>query len=158
MAGPVIMVRKLINQPFHRFCGFCGFWGYPGLALLLPSLAQNWCDKGWCVNLLLFELFPIVVNLVLWGEDLVNKKVCFWTDNLGVVHCVNKLSPSSLLVLCLLRHLVLRCLMFNTLFRSRHIPDVETVWLMRCLAFSFRCSAMCPETDLVGSQRSYGSW
>lgn len=77
-----------------------------------------------CRNLTLL-LFLIVVALELWGEKLANKKVCFWTNNLSVAHCINKLSSSSLSALSLLHHLVLRCLTCNISFLAHDVLGVE---------------------------------
>lgn len=94
-------------------------------------LDTEWCAESWpeswrcselCRNLTLLELFPIVVAVEIWGGALQNKRVCFWTDNLSVVHCISRLTSSSPPVLALLRHLVLRCLQHNIWFRARHVP------------------------------------
>lgn len=94
-------------------------------------LGSNWCLGEWplswleadrCCNLTLLELFPIIVAVEIWGSSLQNKRVCFYSDNLGVVYCISRLTSSSLPVLSLLRHLVLRCLQYNIWFRARHVP------------------------------------
>ena len=52
------------------------------------------------------ELFPVVVALCIWGEQLKNKKVIFNIDNQSVVHIINKKSSKSVRVMSLVRHLV----------------------------------------------------
>ncbi|CAJ0933131.1 unnamed protein product [Ranitomeya imitator] len=47
---------------------------------------DNWFMNGWTRNLTLLELFPLVVAVVIWGEQLRNKHTCFWSDNESVVH------------------------------------------------------------------------
>lgn len=81
--------------------------------------------KGFCRNMTLLKLFPIVVTVDIWGSVMKEKRVCSWSDNLGVICCKNNLSSSSLSVLLLLRHLVRRCLNYNICFRSCHVPDVD---------------------------------
>ena len=46
-------------------------------------------------NLVLLELFPVVVALELWGTVFSNKKVCLHCDNLGVVQVINSLPGDS---------------------------------------------------------------
>ncbi|KAM4704927.1 uncharacterized protein WCC33_009743 [Rhinophrynus dorsalis] len=93
-----------------------------------------WCAQSWpdCVrqsplvrNLAFLELFPIVVAVEIWGEKLRNKKVLFWSDNMAVVHVINRSTSKSYPVLALLRHLVLLCLRHNISFRARHVPGMD---------------------------------
>lgn len=105
--------------------GSQGFGAVYGSQWCAEEWPAQWIQAGWCKNLTLLELFPIVVVVELWGSQLKDSKVCFWTDNASVVSCVNSLSASSLPVLALLEHLVLRCLDFNINFRARHVPGVE---------------------------------
>lgn len=105
-----------------------GFGAIFGSAWCADKWPEEWVQKGLCKNLTLLELFPVVVVVVaaeLWGPQLRDKRVCFWMDNMGAVSCINTLISSSLLVLALLRHFVLRCLECNIWFRSCHVPGVE---------------------------------
>lgn len=102
--------------------GFGAVFGTEWCAAVWP---QSWVGSPLCRNLTLLELFPIVVAIEVWGDLLRNSRVCFWSDNLSVVHCILRLTSSSPPVLALLRHLVLRCLQFNIWFRARHVPGVR---------------------------------
>ncbi|KAM4748928.1 uncharacterized protein WCC33_006337 [Rhinophrynus dorsalis] len=51
---------------------------------------EAWHSQGLTRNLVLLELFPIVVALELWYEGLANKEVVFWTDNMSVVYAINR--------------------------------------------------------------------
>lgn len=91
----------------------------------------RWCVNRWpeglagsalIRNLMLLELFPIVVAVKLWGKEFKDWRVCFHCDNMGVVHAINSLSASSLPVVLLLRHLVLRCLTWNIVVPVVDIP------------------------------------
>lgn len=73
----------------------------------------EWRESGLCWNFTFLELLPIVVAMELWGPGLRNRRICFHTDNMGVVHSINSLTSASLPVLALLQHLVLRCLEHN---------------------------------------------
>lgn len=87
------------------------------------GFGAEWCAEAWpseCDELGLSR------NLVIPGDrgGVVGpkNKVCFWSDNMGVVNCLNLLTSSSLPVLALLRDLVLRYLQYNIWFRSHHVP------------------------------------
>ncbi|XP_040289238.1 uncharacterized protein LOC121002007 isoform X1 [Bufo bufo] len=105
--------------------GSCGFGTVLGKEWCASPWPDEWRDLGLVSNLTLLELFPIVVAVEIWGDRLENRHVCFWSDNLGTVQCIKRLSSSSLPVLALLRHLVLRCLERNIYFRARHVPGVD---------------------------------
>ncbi|KAM9326863.1 LOW QUALITY PROTEIN: uncharacterized protein PAF06_003101 [Gastrophryne carolinensis] len=108
---------------FTDAAGSTGFGAY---------FAGRWCAAPWpervrsssdIRNLALLELFPVVVALALWGEDLQNKSVLFHSDNMAVVSAINAQTASSPVVK-LLRQLVLSCLQYNILFRAVHVPGV----------------------------------
>lgn len=80
---------------------------------------------GYFKNLVLLELFPVLVVFALWGEILCNKKVRLHCDNLGVVQVLNSPSGSSPPVIRLLQYLVSCCLWQNIFLYAVHIPAVE---------------------------------
>ncbi|KAE8597129.1 hypothetical protein XENTR_v10016363 [Xenopus tropicalis] len=123
-----LMDTEVSNEELSLFTDAAGSTGFGAI------LAQSWCAEQWpdnwapvglCKNMTLLELFPIVVTVEIWGHRISGKKICFWTDNMSVVFAINKLTSSSLPVLALLRHLVLRCLELNIWFRARHVPGRE---------------------------------
>lgn len=67
------------------------------------------------------ELFPIVLALELWGLHMRNKKVLFLSDNIAVVHAINKMSCKDKTLMSLLRRLVSVALHYNIWFKSKHI-------------------------------------
>lgn len=84
-----------------------------------------WVEAGFTRNLVLLELFPVVLAVELWGERWRNLKIRLNCDNMGVVQVINRLSASSPPVIRLLRHLVLRCLQINVFLYAVHIPGVD---------------------------------
>ncbi|KAM4023858.1 uncharacterized protein ACNLHF_024804 [Anomaloglossus baeobatrachus] len=137
--------EEVSNKELALFTDAAGSTGFGAI------LGKEWCAARWppewlhgelCRNLAFLELFPIVVAIELWGFELSNKRVCFWSDNMSVVEMLNSLSSSSLPVLSLLRHLVLRCLQHNVFFRSRHIPGFKTNALMLFLISNGRSSTV----------------
>lgn len=154
--GRTCYQREEVNNSelclFTDAAGSCGFGAILGSRWCCQAWPQAWRDCGFCANLVLLELFPIVVALELWGDCLANRRVCFWTDNMGVVFCVNKLTSASLPVLSLLRRMVLRCLLLNVSFRARHVPGVRNCAADALSRFQFQdFHAYCQGADQLGS-------
>lgn len=85
----------------------------------------EWQHNGYTRDITMLELFPIVVAIFIWGEQLRNKKIRFHCDNEAVVHILNTMTSKSTLVLSLLRILTLQCLRYNCLIKASHIPGVK---------------------------------
>ncbi|KAJ1096691.1 hypothetical protein NDU88_001824 [Pleurodeles waltl] len=66
-------------------------------------------------------LFPLIVAGCVWGHLLEHLRVLFHSDNLAVVHLVNRKSARELQVLRLLRVFVLHCLRHDIHFTARHV-------------------------------------
>lgn len=49
----------------------------------------------------------------------------FFSDNLAIVHIINKMSSTDSVVMSLVRRLVLACLGYNILFRAEHISGKQ---------------------------------
>lgn len=81
--------------------GLRGFGAILGTQWCVGAWPESWAGTGWCRNLTLLEFFPFVMSVEIWGRQLCNCKLCFWTDNASVVSCINTLTSSSLLVLSL---------------------------------------------------------
>ncbi|KAM9330287.1 uncharacterized protein PAF06_011605 [Gastrophryne carolinensis] len=144
---------------FTDAAGSTGFGAY---------FAGRWCAAPWpervrsssdIRNLALLELFPVVVALALWGEDLQNKSVLFHSDNMAVVSAINVQTASSPPVVKLLRQLVLSCLQYNILFRAVHVPGVAngiTDALSRFQMDRFR--ELAPEACTEGEECPDWGW
>ena len=76
------------------------------------------CNK---LNITLLELYPICIALYIWGNELSNKSINLFTDNMAVVHIINNFSSKDNLIMILLRHLVLTCMHHNILIKATHI-------------------------------------
>ena len=57
-----------------------------------------------------------------WGPSLRNKRVLFLTDNMALVHIINKQTTKESKVMSLVRHLVLACMSHNIYFKAKHLP------------------------------------
>ncbi|XP_052220819.1 uncharacterized protein LOC127837617 isoform X1 [Dreissena polymorpha] len=84
-----------------------------------------WLEEGLLLDITVLELFPIVVAMFVWGDDLCNKKIRFNCDNIAVVHILNKLSAKSEPVMTLVRILTMRCLQKNILIKASHVPGAS---------------------------------
>lgn len=65
--------------------GSLGFWGFCQGAWCAAAWPEEGRGTGFLGNLVLLELFQIVVELDIWGSQFLNSQVCFHCDNMGVV-------------------------------------------------------------------------
>lgn len=131
--------------------GSVGFGAYFQGSWCAERWPREWVEKGYCANLVLLELFPIVVALFLWEDRFRNRRLKFFSDNSGVVMAINSQTANSPPVVSLLRQLVLRCLVLNVHFSAVHLPGVTN-----CIADSLsrfqwdRFRVLAPEADEAG--------
>lgn len=78
-------------------------------------------EKGITEDITVLELFPLLVSLQIWGNDLRNKKILFRVDNLAVVHIVNSMTSKSDRVMTILRAFTLQCLHLNIAVKAQHL-------------------------------------
>ncbi|XP_040211442.1 uncharacterized protein LOC120942272 [Rana temporaria] len=124
MSGPVSNFDLELYTDAAGGSGFGAFFQGQWSAGPWP---QSWLSAGFTKNLVLLELFPVVLAVELWGTSFRDRKVRFHGDNLGVVQVINRVTASSPPVIRLLRHLVLRCLQLNVFVYAVHLPGVENV-------------------------------
>ena len=86
---------------------------------------ERWLQEEILQNLVLLELFPVIVAVVIWKNSFSNKRILVHTDNKGVFFAVNSLSSKSVPVLKLLRFLVLHCMRFNIWLKAEHIAGIH---------------------------------
>lgn len=94
--------------------GFGAFFNY-------KWFSGEWPKKWQSENITLLELFPIVLSVNIWGEDLANKFVIFHSDNMAVVAVINKLSSREPKVMSLVRSLVVMSMAKNISFKAEHV-------------------------------------
>ena len=124
MSGPV---SNFDMELFTDAAGGAGFGAYFQGQWSAGSWPQAWLEAGFTKNLVLSELFPVVLAVELWGAAFRDRKVRFHGDNMGVVQVINRVTASSPPVIRLLRHLVLRCLQLNIFVYAVNLPGVENV-------------------------------
>ena len=116
----------LSSAKLHLYTDAAGSLGYGavfGSHWLYGQWPSNWLGR----NIIVLEMFPIVISLSIWASELANKCVLFHTDNLGLVDVINKKTTKDNKLIVLLRELVLQCLKHNILFRAVHVPGVLNV-------------------------------
>ena len=52
----------------------------------------RWPSEWAYTNIAILEFFPIVLSLFLWGHEMKNRCILFFTDNEALVHVINKQS------------------------------------------------------------------
>lgn len=107
-----------------------------------------WRKAGFTDDITVLELFPILVALHLWGDSLQNKKIRFICDNLAVTQILNSMTSRSDNIMCLVRHLTMKCLQLNIVLKSSHIAGAQNDIcdsLSRQLMQKFR--KLAPEAD-----------
>ena len=82
--------------------------------------AIRWSDDCLCYHITLKDFFPIVVAIEIWGNQLRNKCVTFFTDNIAVVCIFNKQTSKYKLVMKLVRFLK-----YNIFFKASHIAGIN---------------------------------
>lgn len=94
-------------EGFRKTVDAAGSLGYG------TGFGSKWFYSKWVdINMQEFsitvkELFPIAVAIEIWGYNLSNCSIMFFSDNLAVVHIINKMSSKDSVVLSLVRRLVL---------------------------------------------------
>lgn len=123
MSGPVV---NFDLELFKDAAGFTdlGFFSSRDSGVLVHG---NGLKRGFTKNMVLLELFPVVLVVELWGSSFRDLKVSFQGDNMGVVQVSNRVLASSPPVIRLLQHLALRCLQLNVFNHAIHLPGVENV-------------------------------
>jgi hypothetical protein len=112
------------NKSLNLYTDAAGGLGYGAI------YASHWTygsfPPGWAgYNIVVLELYPILLAVRLWGHNWVQKCILFHTDNEALVYIINKQSSKEKDVMLLLRHLVLLCLKNNIYFKAVHIPGTH---------------------------------
>ena len=118
--------RWVTDTSLHLFTDASGTLGF-GAVFGTHWLYGSWPKEMFELNITFKELLPIVVAVNIWGPYLKNKCLVLHSDNLAVVHIVNKQSSKDPLIMHLVRKLVITCMSFNILVKSTHIPGKTNV-------------------------------
>ena len=123
--------KKVTLKEMQSLVGLLNF----ACSVIVPGRGK-WCYGAWPVewtsfNIAFLEFYPIVLSLSLWGDEMRNRCILFFTDNESSVHVINKQSCRDKQLMIFVRKLVLICLKHNILFKAKHVPSSKN-----CLADS----------------------
>ena len=109
------------------------------------EIGRHWCygqwSDSWChLNIAFLELYPNVLSLHLWGYDMKNQRILFFTHNEDLVYVINKQSCQDKNLMFLVCRLVLVCLEKNICFEEKHIPGVHNILADTLLCLNCRPS------------------
>ena len=113
----------LSSDMIHLYTDASGSLGYGAV------FGRNWLYGAWpkrwsSLNIVILEMFPIVISVEIWANRLAKKCVTFHTDNQALVEVINKKTTKDKKLLVLVRSLVLSCLKHNILFKAVHLPGL----------------------------------
>ena len=94
-----------------------GFGGYLGNKWFAGVWSEQWEN----FHITIKELFPIVLAVEMFADQLRNRCIIFHTDNIAVCQVINKQTSKEKVLMKLVRRLVVQCLKFNIMFKSEHI-------------------------------------
>lgn len=89
--------RWTLSLPFF-FTDAAGYKGFVAIwktHLCCAAWPESWIDSQATRNVMLLELFPILVALELWEFEFAHRRILVATDNRGVLFAVNCLSSGS---------------------------------------------------------------
>ena len=101
-----------------------GFGIYFAGAWACAKWPDDWHTSGYTADITVLELFPIMIALFIWGEQLRDKKIWFRSDNEAVCHILLSMTSRSDRVMVLLRNITLRCMKLNIALRCQHISGI----------------------------------
>lgn len=155
MSGPV----SNFDLELYMDAGSTGFGAFFQGKWSVGPWPDSWKVAGLLKNMVLLELFPLVLAVEYFGESFRNLKVRFHGDNPGVVQVINKLLVTFPPVVRLLRHLVLRCMQLNVFVYDVHRPGVENVIADALSRFHWdKFQELAPAAEMHGVPCPPGLW
>ena len=110
----------------HLYTDSSGSLGY-GAIFGQKWFYGEWPSKWKSKNIIVLEMFPIVLSVGIWADKLANRCVMFHTDNKALAGVINKKTTKEKELLVLVRALVLFCLQHNILFKAVHLPGLFNI-------------------------------
>ena len=114
------------NCQLHMYTDASKTVGY-GAVLGTKWFSGVWPIEWISLDILVKELYPIVLAVTVWGDELANKKIILHTDNESLVHILDKYSCKEPKTMTLVRQLVITCLKYNIVIHAQHIPGKQNV-------------------------------
>ena len=118
--------RWLSNNVLQLFSDAASTIGY-GVVFGNRWLQGLWEPECLGLNIAVLEFYPILLALLIWAEELRDKSILLRSDNMAVVCVINNNTTKDKTIMILVRKLVLLCLKYNILVKSKHIPGKQNV-------------------------------
>ena len=115
--------RALTSHSLHLFtdasnlgfgCVFANKWFY-------GPFEEQWLNFHISVR----EFFPIILAVEMWGPLFTHTSIVLHSDNIAVVHVINKNTSRDPLLMKLMRRLMVASLKHNIYFHAEHIPGLH---------------------------------
>ena len=100
-----------------------GMGGILGTRWFAKQFTPEWLEHHITVR----EFIPIIIAIELWNVHLQNKRIQFFSDNMAVVHIINKQTSKNATLMKLMRRFMVNVLKYNILFEAIHIPGVLNI-------------------------------
>jgi hypothetical protein len=112
--------------------------------------AQGRFPVQWLPRSITFkEFFPIMAAVTIWKDKLANRRLKFFTDNMGVMSIINKKTSKCPLIMKMVRVFVLSCLQCNITTKAVHIPSKQNTMADALSRFEHgRFRQACPHAEL----------
>ena len=101
-----------------------GTFGCGAYADLHGWFQLRWPEDWHSVHITAKELVPVVIAGAIWGQHWSHRRVCFKSDNMGVVDLLRSRSSADKLLMHLLRCLIFYSAFYRFQFIAEHIPGV----------------------------------
>ena len=95
--------------------GFGGCYGTKWIQCQYPPFCSSF-------NITVLEIYPIYVLISMFGQNIPNSNILFYTDNSAVKDIINKQTSKDKRVMSIVRPLILTLVHFNINLKSSHIP------------------------------------
>ena len=84
-----------------------------------------WSETWKQYHITVKELFPIVLSLEFWADQLQNQCIIFHCDNSSIVQVINKQTSKEKTLMNLVRRLVVQTMKFNIMFKAEFLYSAE---------------------------------
>lgn len=82
-------------------------------------------DTSWQeLHISVKEFFPIILAIETWGSSWSNSSIVLHSDNIAVIHVINKLTSKDSYLMKLMRRLMIAALTYTIHFHAEHIPGL----------------------------------
>ena len=162
----IIFGFRLLNSTFilmQQARYSLGYGAVFGAHWFFGQWPHSWLGR----NIIVLEMFPIVISVSIWASELANKCILFHTDNQGPVEIINRKTTKDRQLLVLLRELVniifcfgpftcLGCLMSKLMlyraYRSRDSSPSARIWIMpkrQCQPIFYHRTGLCNKAPII---------